>query len=145
MIREKPILIIPRTLTGKGFNPATYVSERLLALDPDARSALYNLSYVHFPPDLDPLAHPAEVAVAIISTNAVATGDAVGVFPTMARLNHGCAGAFNAVYSWREKEGVIVVHALKDIAKGQVGFLISIELDSGAEWYVGVADYLYGH
>jgi hypothetical protein len=38
----------------------------------------------------------------------------------MARLNHGCSGAFNSVYHWRDNEGVLVVHALKPIRKGQV-------------------------
>ncbi|KAF5350822.1 hypothetical protein D9757_013544 [Collybiopsis confluens] len=37
----------------------------------------------------------------------------------MARLNHACSSAFNVVYSWREKEGVLVVFALKNIGKGQ--------------------------
>jgi len=37
-------------------------------------------------------------------TNAVAAGDGVGIFPTMARINHGCSSAFNAVYTWREKD-----------------------------------------
>ena len=45
----------------------------------------------------------------------------IGIFPRMARLNHGCSHAFNSVYSWREDEGVLTVHALKDIAVGEVG------------------------
>lgn len=59
-----------------------------------------------------------EVHLAIFETNAVAAGPNVGLFPMMARLNHGCSGAFNSVYSWREREGVLVVHALKDIKEG---------------------------
>lgn len=59
-----------------------------------------------------------ELQLAIFETNAVSAGSNVGLFPTMARLNHGCSGAFNSVYSWREREGVLVVHALKDIKKG---------------------------
>ena len=60
-----------------------------------------------------------KLQLAIFETNAVAAGGSnVGLFPTMARLNHGCSGAFNSVYSWREREGVLVVHALKDIKKG---------------------------
>jgi hypothetical protein len=37
----------------------------------------------------------------------------------MARLNHGCSAAINAVYSWREDEQVLVVHALKPIPRGR--------------------------
>ena len=59
-----------------------------------------------------------ELQLAIFETNAVAAGSNVGLFPMMARLNHGCSGAFNSVYSWREREGVLVVHALKDIKNG---------------------------
>ena len=59
-----------------------------------------------------------ELQLAIFETNAVAAGSNVGLFPMMARLNHGCSGTFNSVYSWREREGVLVVHALKDIKKG---------------------------
>ena len=36
-------------------------------------------------------------------------------------MNHGCSRAFSAVYSWREEEGVMVVHAIRDIKKGKVG------------------------
>lgn len=64
--------------------------------------------------------HTAPVALAIFQTNAVATGDAVGLFPTMARLNHGCSSAFNVVYTWREQEGVIVVHIIRPVKKGDV-------------------------
>jgi hypothetical protein len=60
------------------------------------------------------------VALAIFQTNAVSAGEAIGLFPQMARLNHGCAGAFSAVYTWREREGVVVVHAIRYIKKGEV-------------------------
>jgi hypothetical protein len=61
-----------------------------------------------------------QLALSIFETNAVAAGDRVGIFPRMARLNHGCSRAFNSVYSWREQEGVIVVHALKPVKNGSV-------------------------
>ena len=64
---------------------------------------------------------PHEVALAIFNTNAVTAGShGVGIFPRMARLNHGCAGSFNAVYNFREKEGLLYIHALKDVKVGQV-------------------------
>ena len=87
---------------------------------PVDRESYMNLSYVRLPKRVDPRTQPEEVALAIFQTNAVAAGDSVGIFPRMARLNHGCAGSFNSVYSWREKEEVLVVHALKSIRQGQV-------------------------
>ena len=93
------------------------------SLSPSSRTSFYNLSYVHMPMHLTPTSpqHAEHLALAIFQTNAVATGpETTGLFPTMARLNHGCARAFNVVYSWREAEGVLVVHALKDIKEGEV-------------------------
>uniref|UniRef100_A0A8H8CH42 SET domain-containing protein n=1 Tax=Psilocybe cubensis TaxID=181762 RepID=A0A8H8CH42_PSICU len=70
--------------------------------------------------NLDPKEHVDRLALAIFETNAVSAGkDTVGIFPTMARLNHGCSSAFNVVYSWRNEHEGLFVHALKDIKKGQ--------------------------
>ena len=76
---------------------------------------------MNFPSHLDPRVYPEEVALAIFKTNAVAAGEKVGIFPRTARLNHGCSSAFNAVYSWREKEQALFVFALRDISKEDVG------------------------
>lgn len=92
----------------------------LAKLSKEERDAFFNLSYVNFPKHLDPDKHQDEVALAIFQTNAVAAGDGVGIFPRMARINHGCSSAFNAVYTWREKENALYVHALKNISQGQV-------------------------
>lgn len=92
------------------------------------RQSFYNLSYVHLPKNLTPDTpeYNDALALAIFQTNAVSAGpDSVGIFPRMARLNHGCSSAFNSVYSWREKEQAIVVHALKDIRRGQVRWDVS--------------------
>ena len=88
------------------------------------RKAFFNLSYVNFPKNLNPADHLDEVALAIFQTNAVAAGNDVGIFPRMARLNHGCSSAFNVVYTWREVQNVLVVYALKDIRKGEVQYMI---------------------
>ena len=110
-------------------------------MGPRDRQAFFNLSYVNLPPDVDPDVDEADVALAIFQTNAVAAGEGVGIFPRMARLNHGCSGAFNVVYTWREKEGVLVLHALKHITKGQVstestmdslgGFIVGQRVNDG--------------
>jgi hypothetical protein len=85
------------------------------------REAFLSLSYVNFPGHLDAQVYPEEVALAIFKSNSVAAGENVGIFPRMARLNHGCSSAFNAVYSWRKKEEALFVFALRNISKGDVG------------------------
>jgi hypothetical protein len=101
--------------------PAAIVQSALSKLSPDRFSSFHNLSYIEPPGGFDPDdEHAPQVALAIFQTNAVVAGEAVGLFPRMARLNHGCAGAFNAVYSWREHESVVVVYAMKPIRKGEV-------------------------
>lgn len=74
------------------------------------------------PPGLEP--HKPEyneaLALAIFQTNSIAAGSNSGIFPRTARLNHGCSKAFNSVYSWRENEGALVLHALKNIHQGEV-------------------------
>lgn len=98
----------------------------LAVLSPSKRQSFYNLSYVNLPQGLEPDSptYNEELALAIFQTNSIAAGNNVGIFPTTARLNHGCSSAFNSVYTWREKEGVIVVHALKSIKKGEVGAIV---------------------
>ncbi|KAF8073662.1 hypothetical protein FPV67DRAFT_1409441 [Lyophyllum atratum] len=117
LITEKPVFVAPHQITG---SPADFIAKLLREASPADREAVLNLSYVNLPDNVDPETHPDEVALAIFQTNAVAAGaGGVGIFPRMARLNHGCSGAFNAVYTWRDKEKILVVHALKKILKGE--------------------------
>ncbi|KAL0578969.1 hypothetical protein V5O48_003061 [Marasmius crinis-equi] len=116
IIHEDPLFIVPPKIS---VSPSALIHSNLQRVDPKAREAFFNLSYVNLPAHVDPEEDEAEVALAIFQTNAVAAGDGVGIFPRMARLNHGCSSAFNVVYTWREKEGALVVHALKGITKGQ--------------------------
>jgi len=104
-------------------SPSAFIAGSLAKLGRDEQEAFFNLSYVNLPQHLDPDEHQDEVKLAIFQTNAVAAGDGVGIFPKMARINHGCSSAFNAVYTWREKEGTLYVHALKAIGRGEVGVL----------------------
>jgi hypothetical protein len=99
---------------------STLIYTRLQGLSPRDQQLFLNLSYVHLPTKVDDVHLPHEIALAIFQTNAVSAGNDVGIFPTMARLNHGCAAAFNVVYNWREEEKCLVVHALKNIRQGQV-------------------------
>ncbi|KAG8892411.1 hypothetical protein FRC01_014183 [Tulasnella sp. 417] len=63
-----------------------------------------------------------------MQTNAFAAGESMAIFPEAARLNHACAGAFNAVYDWRENEGTLHVHALHNIRAGEE--LLTTYIDS---------------
>jgi SET domain len=96
-------------------SPSQLIWDLVQQLSPDQNASFHDLSHVELPANLP----PEQVQLAIFQTNAVGAGSNVGLFPTMARLNHGCSGAFNSVYSWREREGVLVVHALKNINKGE--------------------------
>ena len=109
-------------------SPSDFIAGQLKKLGPKEREAFLSLSYVNFhspPGHQDSWVHPEEVALAIFTTNAVAAGEKVGIFPRMARLNHGCSSAFNVVYSWREKEEALFIFALRDISRGDV-WLISL-------------------
>lgn len=116
VIRERPLFVVPLQINS---SPTALISGLLAKTNSADQAAFMNLSCVNFPKHLEPEKSPEEVALAIFQTNAVAAGNGVGIFPRMARLNHGCSSAFNVVYSWREKEGVLVVYALKSIRKGE--------------------------
>ncbi|KXN88140.1 SET domain-containing protein 5, partial [Leucoagaricus sp. SymC.cos] len=116
LLREKPLFVVPRQISS---SPTALIAGLLAQLGQDEQDTFYNLSYVHFPKHLDPDMHQDQVALAIFQTNAVAAGDGVGIFPKMARINHGCSSAFNVVYTWREKEEALFVHALKSIRQGE--------------------------
>ncbi|TFK40697.1 hypothetical protein BDQ12DRAFT_601150, partial [Crucibulum laeve] len=116
IIREKPLFVVPPQTTS---SPSAFIARSVSQLTRRQQDAFLNLSYVNFPKYLDPKRHPDEVALAIFQTNAVSAGEGVGIFPRMARLNHGCSSAFNVVYTWREREGALVIHALQSIRKGE--------------------------
>ena len=102
--------------------PAELMGKLLPTLSKSERVALFNLSYVRLPPNLskDDHDYDAQVALAITQTNGIAVGvRGVGVFPNISRMNHGCSSAFNAVYSWREREQKMVVYAIRPIKQGQ--------------------------
>jgi len=116
LIREKPLILVPQQITG---SPSQLILGLVQRLSPEQADSFYNLSHVNLPQDLSPEESTEHLPLAIFQTNAVAAGLNVGLFPTMARLNHGCSYAFNSVYSWREREGVLVIHAMKDIKKDE--------------------------
>ena len=101
-------------------SPLTYIAKKLAKLTPAQRASFWDLSYVNVPDELDNEENREVVALAIMQTNAVSAGENVGIFPRMARLNHGCSSAFNVVYFWRENEQILTIYAMKSIKKGQV-------------------------
>ena len=136
LFREEPLFLVPRSsgyqnsLLGFTYStrswlaeqsPTALIYEALGTLNESQIEMFSDLSYI--PPEGDfetGEEYAYQIPLAIVQTNAVTAGEGVGVFPHMARLNHGCSSAFSAVYSWREDEGVIVVHAIKSIKKGEV-------------------------
>lgn len=109
-------------LTSVSVPPAELLGKILPTLSNSQRAALFSLSYVKLPKNIlkgDP-DYDAQVALAITQTNGIFAGtQGVGVFPNVSRLNHACSRAFNAVYSWREKERKLVVYAIRPIKQGQ--------------------------
>ena len=60
----------------------------------------------------------------IFQTNSISSGRGyMSIFPSVARINHACIGAVNAIYSWRENEGREVVHVTKVIQPGEEIFV----------------------
>ncbi|KAI9465470.1 hypothetical protein BJY52DRAFT_1244195 [Lactarius psammicola] len=116
LVREKPLILVPQQIAA---SPSQLILGLVQRLSPEQVASFYNLSHANLPQNISPEESMEQLPLAIFQTNAVAAGPDAGLFPTMARLNHGCSRAFNSVYSWREREGVLVVHALKDIKKGE--------------------------
>jgi len=98
-----------------------------------------DLSFVPHARNPDPTQDVKHQALAIVETNAAVIADGIGIFPRMARLNHGCSSAFNAVYTWRETEGVLLIHALKSIARGSEVLTAYVQTNvprSQRRWYL---------
>ncbi|KAI0785221.1 hypothetical protein C8Q75DRAFT_723079 [Abortiporus biennis] len=118
LLREKPLFVVPKKVSA---SPGSFLLSTLAKLNRVERAEFYNLSMVNFPDGLVPdseIFHQ-ELALAIFQTNSIAAGENVGIFPKMARFNHGCSKAFNSMYTWREQEGGIVTYSIRDIKKGQ--------------------------
>jgi len=111
LIREEPLFILPSSTHG---DPSVLINRTLASLSYAQRGSFFSLSYM--PGDIE--GYDA-ITLATLQTNAISAGDGVGIFPNTARLNHGCSAAFNAVYSWRDRERVLTVHALKNIRSGE--------------------------
>jgi hypothetical protein len=114
ILRNKALFVLPSSIQS---SPQALISSQLASLTPAERAQFYGLSFL-------PVQKDEDIPLSIFQTNAVAAAPGtIGLFPTFARLNHACAGSFNVVYSYREKEEQIYVFAIKDIPEGSVCFL----------------------
>jgi hypothetical protein len=91
-------------------DPVTLLRGHLEALSEAEEASYFKLSHHASvnkgPKEIDTIQD--SVILSIFQTNAIGAGPGkVGIYPRTARLNHGCVGAFNSVYSWREEEGVL--------------------------------------
>ncbi|KAH8921772.1 hypothetical protein BT69DRAFT_1243872 [Atractiella rhizophila] len=59
----------------------------------------------------------------ILQTNAMQAAGKTSLFPTIARINHACAGSANAVYHWNESVNKQEIRVVKRLAEGQEVFL----------------------
>lgn len=109
ILKEVPLFVVQ---TSSDANLNVHLKKVLSSLNASQRETYYNLSKPASSGDPD-------VTELVFRVNSVAVGDgSAGVFPTIARVNHGCARSFNSVYHWKAEEGVGVLHALKPIKKG---------------------------
>ena len=105
-------------------SPSALLRSAVEALSPSEQGVYFSLSSASAR-DTSQDSRGDQRIMAIFQTNAIAAGANAAIFPTVARINHGCSASFNAVYSWRATEGALVVHALKPIKVGQVSLLRS--------------------
>lgn len=96
IFREKPLFRV----TSGGVDIEKTIDFAVSMLSPEDQHIYHALSY-----QVVPNSTMAERNVAIFRTNSFVAGEQLAIFPTMARLNHGCSFDFNVAYNWREKEG----------------------------------------
>jgi len=104
--------------------PSEYILEQVERLDEEERKTFMSFSYRTTLPGSsgqEMLVIPESVIpLAIVRANSFDIGSGmVAVFHDATRMNHACAGAFNVVYSWREAEDRLYVHAVRDIKQGE--------------------------
>jgi hypothetical protein len=118
IMRETPILIItrPNFVKGTGY-PMSAVSQLVRAefalLSPAEQEEIMSLTY-----------HATEAEKAssdrlglIFRSNAYKTGENIGLFPKIARINHSCRP--NTSYYWNAKLNRRIVYANRKIKKGE--------------------------
>ncbi|KAH9819450.1 hypothetical protein DFH28DRAFT_25302 [Melampsora americana] len=115
LLKEKPIFKLNSKIKSIE-DYETHLNQILKKLDGEDRNRFLSLSNPWQNLSLSNISN----YIGILQTNAISIGsNQLAVFPSLSRINHGCAGASNSVYNWREKEGVEVLHATKRIEIGE--------------------------
>ncbi|KAG8895891.1 hypothetical protein FRC01_012142, partial [Tulasnella sp. 417] len=120
ILKEEPLLQLPPGLEENHVRTRQYLKDKVSTLTADQRAEYMALWY-------EPETPKQDVLRAIFMANSYSTHDSMAVFPKAARMNHGCAGASNVAYSWRQGERRFYLHALRDVPKGEE--LLSAYLD----------------
>lgn len=127
IMRETPVIKISLSEVVKGGGYPMDVVSKLVhdefnVLSPSAQEEVLALTYYTNPGEnlpSDPLGN-------IFRTNAYNTGDKVGLFPRIARINHSCRP--NTSYYWNEKLNKRIVYATRKIKAGEELFVSYISL-----------------
>ncbi|KAF1838934.1 SET domain-containing protein [Decorospora gaudefroyi] len=127
VMRETPVIKIvpPKVAKGRPY-PMSIVSklvrEEFEALSPDAQEEVLSLTYHASSAEKT----NTDALGIIFRTNAYNTGDKVGLFPKIARINHACRP--NTSYYWSEKLNKRIVYATRKIKAGEEFFVSYISL-----------------
>jgi hypothetical protein len=118
IMRETPIIKITPPTVAKG-DPypmskiTKLVRKEFEALSPDAQKDVLSLTYHATAIEKESM----DVLGLIFRTNAYNTGDKIGLFPKIARINHGCRP--NTSYYWNEHFNKRIVYATRKIKAGE--------------------------
>ncbi|USP75439.1 uncharacterized protein yc1106_02713 [Curvularia clavata] len=127
VMRETPIIKISLSEVVKGGGYPMDVVSKLVhdefnMLSSSAQEEVLALTYYTTPGENT----PPDTLGNIFRTNAYNTGDKVGLFPRIARINHSCRP--NTSYYWNEKLNKRIVYATRKIKAGEELFVSYISL-----------------
>lgn len=128
VLQEVPVLKIvpPKTVRGAGYPQeaiTALVALEFKTLTPAEQHEVMTLTYHVESPEEEATADKLGV---IFRTNAYTSGDEVGLFPKIARINHSCRP--NLSYYWSTKLNKRIVYATRPINKGEEFFVSYIPL-----------------
>jgi len=121
IMREAPILVIKRPdfVKGTGY-PMSAISQLVRSefalLSPREQEEVMNLTYHATEAEKE----SSDRLGLIFRSNAYNTGEGIGLFPKIARINHSCRP--NTSYYWNAKLNKRVVYANRKIKKGEEVF-----------------------
>jgi hypothetical protein len=127
VMRESPIITIQPPPVAKGDPyPMTAITKvvrkEFEALSPVAQEEVLSLTYHASAAEKETM----DKLGIIFRTNAYNTGARIGLFPKIARINHGCRP--NTSYYWNEKLNKRIVYATRKIKAGEEFFVSYISL-----------------